>query len=74
MDIRQELAILAEFDLDLPGSVISDAWDICHMAGETAPTLAIWTKALETAIKGYYDNLDKGVRYTHNPMKLVTKD
>ncbi len=66
-DLRDEMTFMAEFDLDLPMSLISDAWDILHMSGNTAPTLGEWTKALKAAIDGYSSFEGK---YTHNPMKF----
>jgi hypothetical protein len=69
-DIREIMGEMAQIDSDLPMSLISDTWDILHMAGKTAPTLAEWTKALNTAIQGYWDDLYKNGKYTHNPMKF----
>lgn len=68
-DIRDEMAYMAEFDLDLPMSLISDAWDLLHMSGNTSPTLGEWTKALKAAIDAYHRDLKINRKYAHNPMK-----
>lgn len=70
-DLRDELGQMAEFDLDLPMSLISDAWDILHMSGNTTPTVGEWTKALKGAIDAYAASGDDLRKYTHNPMKYT---
>lgn len=55
-NISVDLAEIAETDLNLPFSLMKDAWGICFQSGNTTPMVQEWAYALVQAIRAYREN------------------
>lgn len=62
--LSDKMAELAETDLCYPESLMWDAWDLLDKSGNTTPTRAQFTEALEGAIRAFHAD---PIKYTCNP-------